>query len=221
MYCQRPDSGILCYPCNGFTIAVTAIPAGTDLQGNRQIDCGNSSLQNILNQLFIFQQSRTCCFVADFFSRASHIDIDDICTVCSGKPGGLCHHFRITTGDLNYMQGFFRIFLQPMAGFSGIPEFSVGSNHLGNHHACPQSSAQLSERHVGYTGHRCQDYLTVNGVLSDLKHDQPQNLKKSIPWKSFRSLSGTAVWKADNDTLLAGGGQGLFDGFLTTISLAK
>jgi hypothetical protein len=52
-------------------------------------------------EVFILHQRRASPFVAHFFGRAAHVDIDDLRAALNVVDRGICHHVRVCACDLH------------------------------------------------------------------------------------------------------------------------
>ena len=86
MHGQHLDASLFCNPRNRCAIAVIMICAGSDFKCHWDGDCVDNGIQNLFNELLISQQCRACGSPADFFGRATHIDINHLCAQRDIEP---------------------------------------------------------------------------------------------------------------------------------------
>ncbi len=63
---------------NFYAITILCIPAGANFQRNRHVYGIDHGGENVLNQLWILQQRRAGHLTIHLFSRAAHVDIDNL-----------------------------------------------------------------------------------------------------------------------------------------------
>ena len=60
-----------------------------------------NGIEDSPDKRLISQQRRPCRFTTDFFRRAAHVDVDDVCTQLYVQPSGFSHLTRIRARQLD------------------------------------------------------------------------------------------------------------------------
>ncbi len=98
---QRLNPTIFSQLGNLYTVAVFRIPAGTNFQRHWHIHCVNNRGQDRLHLLGILQQGRARQLTIHLFSRAPHIDINNLGAIFHVDTRGLGHLIRYAAGNLH------------------------------------------------------------------------------------------------------------------------
>ena len=164
---QRLDAGTLGDARHHDGIAVIAVPAGADFQRHRHIDCADHGLEDARDQRFVLQQCRTRHHIADFFRRATHVDIDDLRALIDVVTRGVGKHLRIRAGDLHRDRIDFTVVVGTTLGFFRTPQQGIARHHLRHRHAGAHRLAQLTERAISHARHRCHDEVVFQLMRAD------------------------------------------------------
>ena len=154
--------------CDGQGIAFVGAPACADFQSHRHVHCLHHGVQNICHQGFVTQQRGAGRLAADFLRRATHVDVDDLCTEVYVGACGLCQHIRVGTGNLHRDRAGFVGMGQPRTALARVPQARIGGHHFGHDQPRPQVTAELPERAIRDTGHGGQHQRIGEIVGTDL-----------------------------------------------------
>ena len=88
---------------DGQRVLLTLAPAGAHLEGDRHVvrgTGGHDGLDDLQRQRLVLHQRRASPFVAHFFGRAAHIDVNDLRAAFDVVLRRLRHHGRVGAGNL-------------------------------------------------------------------------------------------------------------------------
>ncbi len=167
MHGQRGDAGILGDARDVQRVAVLAVPAGADLQRDRNIHRLHHGLHDARDQRFVLEQGGARPDVADLLRRAAHVDVDDLRAVVRVVLRRLGQHAGIVAGDLHAHRLRLALVVHPAQRLGGVPQARIGRGHLGHGQARPQALAQEAEGLVGDAGHGREHHGRCDGVGTD------------------------------------------------------
>jgi hypothetical protein len=75
---QRLDAGEFRDARDAYAVAGGRLPAGADLERDRNLHGAHGRLEDGRDQRLVAQQRRACLLVADLPGRAAHVDVDDL-----------------------------------------------------------------------------------------------------------------------------------------------
>ncbi len=158
---QGLDTGPLGELRDVHAVAVVRIPAGADLQGNRDSDSRHHRLEYAADQDLVAQQRGTGRHLADLARRAAHVDIDDGRAMRHVDLRGPRHGGRIRTQDLYRHRGRFPRMVEPPHGLARGPQAGVRGHHFGYGKGRAQTAAELTERAIRNPGHRGNEQIVL------------------------------------------------------------
>ena len=134
-------------------------PTGAHLQSHRHAarctSCHNS-LCNFNGQALVLHERRTRPLVTHFFSRAAHVDVNDLRTLVDVVGRCFGHHGRIGAGNLHSDGARLALVIGTPRCFQAFPQVLARRHHLAHGIARTKLSAQLAKgsicdtRHGGY-----------------------------------------------------------------------
>ncbi|MNV76711.1 hypothetical protein D3C71_1700820 [compost metagenome] len=119
---------------NLYTVTVFWRPASADLKRYRHIHGVNHRVEDLFNQIRVLQQSRPCKFPVHFLGRATHIDVDDLCTAGHVNTRRCGHIIRIASGNLHGADPWFIAMDHTQTRLIRPPHLRIGGEHFGYSH---------------------------------------------------------------------------------------
>src|SRR5579862_3299359 len=165
---ERCDAMFLREPCNVHAIALAAVPAGADLERYRHVHRAHHGLQNARHQRLIGEQCRATRLAADFFRRATHVQVDDLRAQGDVGARRLRERLRIGAGELHHARLGLALVIHALARFRRVPQAHVRTQHFRCGKTCAQVAAQDAERAVGDSRHGSEHDPRGQGVTPDL-----------------------------------------------------
>ena len=172
---EEANPGLFRNARDAHRIPVSRIPAGADLEGDRDAHRPHDGVEDARHQGLVAQQRRPGGPVADLLRGAAHVDVDDLGAAVDVFARGIRHHGRIGAGDLHRDRLGLAAMVGAAARLLGRAQARVRRHHFRHREPRAEALAELAEGPIGHACHRCDKKAVPQHVRADLHSSRGGN----------------------------------------------
>ncbi len=113
------------------------------------------------DETFVAQQRRAGIFIADFFRRTTHVDVNDLRPGVDVATRGVRHECRVAACDLHDARSGLTGMIAATARLGRFPKAWIGREHFTGGQCCAEPPAKPAKWQVGHTGHGRQQRVAL------------------------------------------------------------
>ena len=125
-------------------------------------------LNNVKGKFFVLHQRRASPFIADFFGRAAHVDVNDLCAPVHVVGRSVIHHLRVRARNLHCNRLGLAVVVGASGGFQAVPQIAARGDHFTDRITGTQPFAEHAKRPVRDTRHWRSKHVVGQNVGSDI-----------------------------------------------------